>query len=218
MVKVAVVLSGCGHLDGAEIRESVISLLALDRAGAKVSLFAPDIDQTTVVNHLSGKEVSEKRNVLVEAARIARGKIKDLKEAKASDFDALVMPGGWGAAKNLSSLAFKGKDAEVIPELKNLIIDFIGQKKPIGVICISPAVLVAAVRNKIKPKVTIGDDSDNLIVALGGEHEECSTDNFSYDQKNNIVSCSAYMRDDPLGKVADGIEKMMKELISLAKK
>jgi len=151
MPNIAVVLSGCGYMDGAEIRESVLALTALDREGAVVTIFAPNIDQHHVINHLTGQETDETRNVLVESARIARGKVQDLNEAKADDFDALVLPGGNGAAKNLSDLAFKGGDATVLPKFKALLLDFVAQNKPIGAICISPAVLVAALKEDIHP-------------------------------------------------------------------
>lgn len=217
MTNVAVVLSGCGHLDGAEIREAVISLLALDKGGATVSIFAPDIAQKDVVNHLTGKPIEETRNVLVEAARIARGKIRDLKEAKASEFDALVLPGGFGAAKNLSNLAEKGPDAQVLPEFKALILDFLRAGKPIGAICISPAVLTAAVKGEVTPHVTIGDDNDGLIEALGGVHQQCQTKGIVIDDTNHIVTCSAYMRDDTLTNVALGIEKLVEVILNQVK-
>lgn len=216
MKRVAVVLSGCGHLDGSEIREAVLSLLALDRAGATVSIFAPDRNQHHVINHITGEEMPEKRNVLVESARIARGQIQDLKEAKADDFDALVLPGGYGAAKNLSDLAFRAKQANVIPEFKRLILEFIKAKKPIGAICISPAVLVAAVREHFKAKVTIGDDDGGLIGALGGEHVICATDAITVDEAHKLVSCSAYMRNDSLAKIAEGIDKLVAKVLALA--
>jgi enhancing lycopene biosynthesis protein 2 len=213
MKKIAVVLAGCGHLDGAEIREAVITLLELDKAGAVVQCFAPNINQMHVVNHLTGQEAGETRNVLVEAARIARGKIKDLKEARAADFDGLLLPGGFGAAKNLSDLAIKGKDATVIPEFKNLILEFLKARKPIGAICISPAILVAAVGKEIHPSVTIGEDNDGLIAGLGGVHIACATEDICFDEKNNIASCSAYMRDAPLAKIAEGIAKVVNKVV-----
>lgn len=205
--KIAVILSGCGYLDGAEIREAVITLLALDKASAKVQCFAPDIDQMHVVNHLTGQEIKgEKRNVLAESARIARGKIKPLSEAKSADFDALVLPGGFGAAKNLSDLAVKGADATVLPEFKKLVQSFLDEKKPIGAICISPAVLVAAIGHG---KVTIGNDPDGLIAKLGGQHQDCITSGFVIDDSNNIASCAAYMSEAKLSDVAEGIEKVV---------
>ncbi len=216
MPKIAVILSGCGHQDGAEIRESVIALLALDRAGAEVQIFAPNSNQRDVINHITGEPMPETRNVLVEAARIARGKIKDLKEAKASDFDGLVLPGGYGAAKNLSDVAIKGKDAIVLPELRALILDFVAQKKPIGAICIAPAILTAALKGTIQANVTIGEDND-LIIGLGGKHTVCATENDVIDDTHNIITCSAYMRDDTLSNVASGIEKVVAEVVKRAK-
>jgi enhancing lycopene biosynthesis protein 2 len=150
MPNVAVILSGCGYLDGAEIREAVLALTALDKEGATVEVFAPNIPQRKVVNHLTGEDTDETRNVLVESARIARGKVRDLDEAKAEAFDALVLPGGFGAALNLSDIALKGAEGTVIPALKNLILDFLKAGKPIGAICISPAVLVASVKKNVK--------------------------------------------------------------------
>lgn len=216
MTKVAVVLSGCGYLDGAEIREAVIALWALDKMDASVRCFAPDIDQHDVVNHLTGQQVDETRNVLVESARIARGQVTDLKKANADDFDALVLPGGFGAAKNLSNIAFKGIDGEVLPEFKDFIVGFLKAGKPIGAICISPAVLVAAVKGEASPIVTLGEDKEGLIIGLGGKHESCATHNCMEDNDNNIVSCSAYMQEAPLAAVAGGIEKLVENVIARA--
>lgn len=218
MVNVAVVLSGCGHKDGSEIREAVITLLALDRAGAKVQIFAPAINQHHVVNHLTGDtSYTETRNVLVESARIARGDIQELSKAKVEDFDALVLPGGFGAAINLSNVALTTDPAQVtvIPELKALIMDFLTIRKPIGAICISPAVLVAAVREAAKPTVTVGDNAE-LITNLGGHHIVCDTDAMCYDAAHHIASCSAYMRQDTISHVAEGIEKVIEKVLAVA--
>lgn len=217
MTKAAVVLSGCGHLDGSEISEAVITLLELDKAKANVQIFAPDINQSDVVNHITGETMEGERNVLVESARIARGKIKDLKEANADDFDALILPGGYGAAKNLSNLASKGADLSINENFKNLILSFLEQKKPIGAICISPAVLVAAVRDKVKPTVTVGDDPDNLITTLGGNHKKCVVSEAAVDEENNLVSCPAYMMEEPLVDIAKGIEKLVKQVLERTK-
>lgn len=219
MTKVAVVLSGCGHLDGAEIRESVLSLLYLDRQGVEVQVFAPDQMQHGVVNHLTGAAVDEKRNMLVEAARIARGKVRPLAQARAQDFDALVMPGGFGAAKNLSDFAFKGVQAAVLPELKNLIYDFYAQKKPIAAICIAPVLLAAALGAGVAPIVTIGDDAGvaSAIASLGGKHQDCATIDCVVDEQNLLVTCPAYMRDDRLSDIAQGIERAMHEVVRMAK-
>ncbi len=216
MVKVAVVLSGCGHLDGAEIRESVIALVALDRQDAEVSLFAPDVPQADVINHLTGKPMQQERNVLVEAARIARGNIQDVKKARAKDFDALVLPGGFGVAKNLSTLATQGAALTILPDVKRLILEFLEQGKPIGAICISPALLAAAVRESTEAHVTIGEDKNGLIASLGGVHQECQTKGIVIDDANGFVSCSAYMRNDRLTPIALGIEKLIETVIRKA--
>jgi enhancing lycopene biosynthesis protein 2 len=218
MVKVAVVLSGCGHKDGAEIREAVLSLLSLDRQGAQVSLFAPDTLQAEVIDHLTGTEVPERRNILSEAARIARGDVKPLAQARADDFDALVLPGGFGAAKNLSDFASKGAKCKVLPDLERLIRDFHAQQKPIGAICISPAVLVAALRGKAKPVVTIGDDTGvaGAIEAMGGRHKNCPTQDCVADAENRVVTTPAYMRDDRLSRIAEGIDKLVAEVVRMA--
>lgn len=111
--KVAMILSGCGVYDGSEIHETVLTLLRLSQQGAQVQCFAPDKPQMHVLNHLNGEEMNEQRNVLVESARITRGEVKDVRELKASDFDALILPGGFGVAKNLSDFAVKGSDCTV---------------------------------------------------------------------------------------------------------
>lgn len=218
MKNVAVILSGCGYLDGSEIREAVITLLELDKAGAAVQCFAPNINQLHVVDHISGKESpGESRNVLTESARIARGKVKELQHLRQKNFDALILPGGFGVAKNLSNLATKGDQATVLPEFKDIILDFIKSEKPIGAICISPAVLTAAVRGEISPSVTIGDDTDDLIKNLGGKHSKCPTEGIYVDETNKIISCSAYMRDDAkISDVASGIAKLVKKVIEIA--
>ncbi|MGZ3456856.1 MAG: isoprenoid biosynthesis glyoxalase ElbB, partial [Polyangiales bacterium] len=145
MKTVGVVLAGCGFLDGAEIHESVLTLLALDRAGARVICAAPDVTQMHVVNHLTGDvAANESRNVLVESARIARGKIRDVATLRADEIDALVLPGGFGAAKNLCNFAVAGADAKVHPGVARLIRDVHAQKKPLGFVCIAPAIAAAA--------------------------------------------------------------------------
>lgn len=217
MVKAAVILSGCGHLDGAEIREAVFSLLYLEQSGAETQIFAPDIMQMNTVNHITGEPVEVNRNVLTEAARIARGKVSPLADAKASEFDLLVMPGGFGAAKNLSDFASKGAEANVLPELQALIRDFHAQQKPIVAICIAPAVLAAALRDKA-PTVTIGSDAGvaGAIEALGGKHQNCATNECVTDERNRLVTTPAYMSDVPIVEVAQGIEKAVKQGLKLS--
>ena len=217
MKKIAVILSGCGHMDGAEIQESVITLLAIDRAGAEAIVFAPDINKKYVVNHLTGKPTGETRNVLLESARIARGDISPLSDLNADNYDALIITGGYGVANNLSNLAEKGADADILPDFKRALLEFVAQKKPIGAICIAPAVVAVAIGEEINPTLTIGDDKGtaDLIEACGGTHINCPTDDIVVDEKNKIVSCSAYMRNDTISNVATGIEKLVNKVVEL---
>ncbi len=213
-MKIGVLLSGCGFLDGAEIREAVLTYLALSKHNVEIISIAPNIDQHHVVNHLTGDEVSESRNVLVEAARIARGDIKDLATINPDDLDALLIPGGFGVAKNLSSFAFKGPEANFNPLVENFIKQIHSAKKPIGTICIAPAVI-----NLLIPaKVTIGNDAATAaaIQKLGGEHIDCQADEIMLDEKNKIVSTPAYMLDAPLHLISRGIEKCVNKTIELA--
>ena len=217
MVNIAVILSGCGYLDGAEIRESVLALLYLDEAGADVQVFAPDIMQSGVVNHLTGEAVAgESRNVLAEAARIARGQVKPLAELESDAFDALILPGGYGVAKNLSDVAEKGASASIHPEFRQAIHAFLEAKKPIGAICIAPAVLAVVAKNK-GLTVTIGDDAGvaDVITTTGNKHEACVTDAIIVDHQQHIASCSAYMREDRLADIAKGIRGVVQAVIEM---
>jgi enhancing lycopene biosynthesis protein 2 len=217
MARVGVVLSGCGFIDGAEIQEAVFTLLFLDRAGATVECFAPNKPQMHVVNHLDGEPTGETRNVLVESARIARGKVRDLAEAKMDDLDALALPGGYGVAKNLSSFATAGKDADVDEDLVRLIGEAVKAKKPILAICISPAILAAALaKHGATAKLTIGDDAGTAeaIEALGSSHQRCPVERAVVDEEHKIVSTPAYMLGPSPKGVAAGIEQGVAKLMS----
>ncbi len=213
--KVAVILSGCGVYDGAEIHESVITLLRLDQRGAQVQCFAPNIAQMHVINHLTGEEMPESRNVLVESARIARGNVKDLREADVDDFDALIVPGGFGAAKNLSSFAIDGPGCSVHPDVLALAEAFAEAGKPVGLICISPA-LAAKIYG---PGVvcTIGTDADTsaAIVKMGGTHEECDVHDIVEDTQRKLVSTPAYMLAQSISEAAGGIYKLVDRVLEL---
>ena len=217
MAKVGVVLSGCGVYDGAEIYEATLTLFFLDRAGAEIICMAPDVDQMDVVNHIKGEATGEKRNVLVEASRIARGVIKDIKDVKAGDIDALVFPGGFGAAKNLCNFAVKGADCTVNPGVEKLIKEMHSAKKPIGFICIAP-VIAAKVLGSFNPQLTIGNDKGTAeaIEKMGGKHVVSPVENAVVDQKNKIVTTPAYMLGPNISKVALGIEKVINEVLKLA--
>jgi enhancing lycopene biosynthesis protein 2 len=218
--KVAVVLSGCGFMDGAEIQESVFTLYFLDRAGIEVACFAPNAPQLHVVNHLTGKPTNEQRNVLVESARIARGAVQDLAQAKLEGFDGLVLPGGFGMAKNLSDFAAAGPEAEVNADLVRLVGEAVTGKKPIVAICISPAVLAAALAKLgSSAKLTIGNDAGTAeaIEKLGSSHASCPVDQAVTDEEHRIVSCPAYMLGPNPAGVAAGIEAAIKQLAAWLK-
>jgi enhancing lycopene biosynthesis protein 2 len=212
--KVGVVLSGCGVYDGAEIHEAVITLLALDRAGAEIVMMSPNIPQMHVVNHLTGEEAKgEKRNVLVESARIARGKIKDMKEVKGADLDALIFPGGFGAAKNLTNFATKGAAMEVNPEVDRLFKEMFG-KKPIGLICIAP---VIAAKSGKGVSLTIGTDKNTAaaLEKLGAKHVDKPVTDIVVDKKNKVVTTPAYMLGQRISEVATGIEKLVDQVLKM---
>jgi len=211
MPKVGVVLSGCGVYDGAEIHESVITMLALDRAGAEMVLMAPNIEQLHVVNHLNGEEMEERRNVLVEAARIARGNIQDMVEVSAETLDALIFPGGFGVAKNLCDYAMTGSNCTVNPDVYRLATEVHRAGKPIGVICIAPAMLAKIMGTEQETvSLTIGYDKKTAadIEAMGAQHVTCPVTEMVVDEKHKIVSTPAYMEAQSIKEAAEGIEKL----------
>lgn len=212
--KVAVVLSGCGVFDGAEIHESVLSLLALDRQGAEYQCFAPDIPQHHVVNHITGDEMAESRNVLIEASRIARGNIKPLAEFNGAEYDALLLPGGFGAAKNLSSLAFEGPECKVNEDLSSAVTAMVSAGKPIGALCIAPAVLAKILDGA---KVTIGSDEGTIgaIEAMGGTHQETTHGEIVIDERLRLVTSPCYMLDATISQIADGADNTVRALLGL---
>ena len=213
--KVAVILSGCGVYDGAEIHESVITLLRLDQRGAHAQCFAPNVAQMHVINHLTGEQMPESRNVLVESARIARGEVKDIREANVEDFDALIVPGGFGAAKNLSDFAVKGAECTVQPDVLALAEAFAEASKPVGLMCISPA-MAAKIYG---PGVicTIGNDADTATVVnkMGATHQECDVSDIVEDKARKLVSTPAYMLANSISEAASGINKMVDRVLEL---
>jgi enhancing lycopene biosynthesis protein 2 len=217
MPKVAVVLSGCGVYDGAEINEAVLTLLCLEQQGASYQCFAPNIEQMHVVNHLTGEPAQgESRNVLVEAARIARGNIKDLAEADVAEFDALLVPGGFGAAKNLSDFAVAGAEMDVQSDFLRVARAFHGADKPIGLICIAP-VMAAAICGE-GTRCTIGNDTETAaaINAMGAEHLECPVTEARVDAERKMVTTPAYMLAGSISEAYAGITECVKEVLALA--
>src|SRR5512139_1918432 len=217
--KIGVLLAGCGVYDGSEIHEAVITLLALDRAGAEVVMCAPDVAQMHVVNHLTGEpEPGATRNVLVESARIARGKVLDVARVQAADLDALIMPGGFGAAKNLCDFAVKGADCSVNPEVARLIRAMVAAHKPVAAVCIAPAILSKVLgADRLPHQLTIGADAGTAaaLTSMGSQHVQCPAREFVVDRANKLVSTPAYMLAGGIAEAAEGIEKCVKTLIGL---
>jgi len=215
-MKFAIILSGCGVYDGAEIHESTMAMLAIVRNGGQYDIFAPDVRQHHVINHLNGEEMDEKRNVLIESARIARGNIKPLNEYRAGEYDALIMPGGFGVAKNLCTYAFEGSDFTVDKVVEEALKSTHKAGKPIGALCISP-VLLAGVFDGID--VTIGKDSGTAsdIEKLGAIHIETGPGEIVIDNKNRIVTNPCYMLDSTIAEIYDGAENVVRAIIEMVK-
>jgi enhancing lycopene biosynthesis protein 2 len=213
-MKFAVVLAGCGVFDGAEIHESVLTLLAISRNAGTYQVFAPNVTQYHVIDHITGDEMKETRNVLIESARIARGKIKPLIDYKPADFDALVFPGGFGVAKNLCSYAFDSTDMKIDRVVEKAIKDTHSAGKPIGALCISPVLITKLLGNIT---VTIGNDkvSAENIEAMGGVHKITKNGEIVIDYKNRVVTSPCYMLDAALTDIEIGTDKVIKALISL---
>ncbi|MEZ4600630.1 MAG: isoprenoid biosynthesis glyoxalase ElbB [Syntrophotaleaceae bacterium] len=219
MLKIGVVLSGCGVYDGSEIHESVLVLLAIDRAGAEAVCMAPDQEQMHVVNHFSGQTMEgDVRNVLVESARIARGKILDVAKVTVEDIDALVFPGGYGAAKNLCDFAVQGPKCTVNPAVERLVRSMHLANKPIAGICIAPALLAKVLGTENpSPRLTIGSDGETsqALRDLGADHVDCSAENIVVDEKRKLVTTPAYMLADGIAEAAVGIEKAIRKMLEM---
>ena len=216
MKKIGVVLSGCGVRDGSEIHEAVFALLAIDQADCEAVCMAPAAD-FAVTDHLTMQETGETRNILVESARIARGNIRDIQEVRAADLDAIIFPGGFGAARNLCDFAVKGAAASVNPEVSRLLKEMAAAGKPIGAICIAPALIAAALGRECAPTLTIGTDAGTAaeINKTGSTHQNCTVLEFVVDKKNKIVSTPAYMLATRISETFAGIEKCVEEVIKL---
>ncbi len=212
MKKFAVIIAGCGVYDGAEIHEAVLTLLAIDRNKCSYQIFAPDIDQHHVINHLNGEVTNGKRNVLVESARIARGNIKALSEFNPVNYDAIIFPGGFGCAKNLSTFAFKGADCEVNQDVENAVISMVKASKPVGALCIAPAVIARILKNV---DVTIGQDENTAanIEKTGSHHIRTNHGEVVKDSKLKVFSTPCYMLDASISQIADGAENIVKAMI-----
>ncbi len=211
----AVVLSGCGVYDGSEIHEAVMTLLAIDRHGGTALCFAPDITQHDTINHVTGQPVPEPRNALIEAARIARGKIKPLSAFNAAQVDALVFPGGFGAAKTLSSFAADGPDCSVLADVRQAITAMRDAGKPIGALCIAPAILACVLGDGVE--LTIGTDAGTAaaLEQLGARHCNAGHGEVVIDRKHRVVSSPCYMLDATISQIADGADATIRAVLEL---
>lgn len=214
MKKFAIILAGCGVYDGAEIHEAVMAMYAIVKNGAEYQLFAPDIAQHHVVNHLTGAQMPETRNVLVESARIARGKIKPLTELTMRDFDALVFPGGFGVAKNLCNYAFKGAECTVNTDVSNMIREALSLRKPIGALCISP-VLLAKILGEVT--ITVGPDEEDAanVLAMGANHVVTKLGDVIIDEKHRIFTTPCYQLSSTIVQIAEGADNIVKAMLKV---
>ena len=218
MKKIGVLISGCGVNDGAEIHESVITMLALDRAGVETVMMAPNIDQMHVVNHYTGQEMDEFRNVLVESSRIARGNIKDMAEVTGNDIDALIIPGGFGVVKNLCDYAMAGSECSINPDVFRLVTEVHLLQKPIGAICIAPAMMAKILGEQDESaEMTVGSDEStaNDIKTMGSTHVTCPVTEMIVDKEKKIITTPAYMEAQSIKEAAEGIEKLVVEILSM---
>lgn len=216
MKKIGVILSGCGVSDGAEIHESVLTLLAIDRAGAEAVCLAPNVEQSKVTDHWTKEERPERRNVLSESARIARGQIRDLAEVRGSELDAVIVPGGYGAVVNLCDFGTRGAECSVHPEVERLLNELFEQRKPIGALCIAPGLLARVFRNKgIRLKLTVGRDRETaaLLETMGHEHVDCAVNEVLIDEDHKVLTTPAYMLARRVSEVAEGIDRLVRELM-----
>ncbi|HLG43198.1 MAG TPA: isoprenoid biosynthesis glyoxalase ElbB [Planctomycetota bacterium] len=216
--KVGVILSGCGYLDGSEIHEAVLTLYFLDKAGAEIVCLAPDKEQADVVDHVAGRPSPEKRGVMAESARIARGKIRDVAKVSAADLDAVVIPGGFGAAKNLCTFAKDGPNCQVDHGVARLLRDLHSSKKPIGALCIAPALVAKLFGADHKAQVTIGNDkgTGEAIVKMGATHVDKAAVDIHVDEANKIVTSPCYMLARGPADVGAGVEKLVARILKMA--
>lgn len=216
--KIGVLLAGCGVKDGSEIHEATLTLYFLDKLGAEAVCMAPDKDQMDVVNHVSGATMPEKRNTLIEAARIARGNISDVAQIKAADLDAIVIPGGFGSAKNLCTFATDGPGCSVDKDAARLLKEMHEMNKPIGALCIAPAVIASLFGHALSPELTIGTDAGTAgaMEAMGARHKKAKVDEIVVDAKNKIVTTPCYMLAQSIKEVGAGAEKLIAKIIEMA--
>ncbi len=214
--KIGFLLSGCGVFDGSEIHEATLTLYFLNKKKVDIIPIAPDKDQFHVINHNTNDEMKEKRNILVESARISRGNVKKLSSISVNDIDGLIIPGGFGAAKNLIDYAIKGRDCKINLNVKNLITKCVHSSKPLGAMCIAPVVVAVALKDTdIHPVLTVGTDDNTAsdIEFFNAKHKKCRVDQIAVDNAHRIVSTPAYMIGPGIADIGKGIEKLVKKVV-----
>lgn len=227
-MKIGVLLAGCGVYDGSEIHEATFTLLAIDKGGAKAVCVAPDVPQHHVVNHITGDEMNEERNVLIESARIARGEIQSIADIDVSSLDALVVPGGFGAAKNLNQWAISGPDGHILPEVVELIKTVVAQGKPLAGLCMGPTVIAQALANTdVKPRLTVGSTEakspydiggiSSGMESLGAQVAMRTINEIEIDNNHQIVTAPCYMMEGSISEVYNNIQQAIDALISMVK-
>jgi enhancing lycopene biosynthesis protein 2 len=225
-MNIGVLVSGCGVYDGAEIQETVLTLLAIEEIGAKATCISIDKNQHHVVNHITGEEMAESRNVMIEAARISRGVIREISSIQPAEIDALVIPGGFGSAKNFSNWAFEGPNGTIHPKVKLLLVNLINIGKPIAALCVSPILLAKALEDTgIKTKLTLGSDTEkspydintfkNGIESLGAKGEMKTVREILIDNENKIITAPCYMMEANIKEIHENIQDAIEALKSL---
>ncbi|MGB3724444.1 MAG: isoprenoid biosynthesis glyoxalase ElbB [Glaciecola sp.] len=215
MKNIAIILSGCGVFDGSEIQEAVLTMLYVAKSGASYTCFAPNIEQMHTLDHITGNEMAETRNVMVEASRIARGNITDIDELNVNDFDAVLLPGGFGVAKNLSNFATAGAECSVESTTLKALKAFAQAGKPAGYICIAPAIVPLVYGNEAKSTIGCDEATAKAIEEMGGEHVECTVNNVVIDKDNKLVSTPAYMLAESILEADEGIKNLVSEVLNL---
>lgn len=219
-MNIGVLLSGNGVYDGAEIQEAVLTLLAIDEMGWNAVCISVDKPQHHVINHLTGEVMDESRNMLVEAARIARGQITPIDSISPADIDALVIPGGFGSAKNFTSWAFDGPESTILPEVKLLLVNLVNVGKPIVALCVSPVVVAKAFEgSSIHPTLSLGSASESSpydinsfnegLRATGAIAQERTIREVLIDPTNRIICAPCYMMDARITEINANIKQAM---------
>jgi enhancing lycopene biosynthesis protein 2 len=214
---IGVLLAGCGVKDGSEIHEATLTLYFLNKHGAEYTCMAPGKDQFDVVNHVTEEATEETRNVLLESARIARGNIRDVSTVTADEIDAIIIPGGFGAAKNLCTFAKDGSECSADPGVSRLLLDLYASQKPIGALCIAPTLLAKIFGKSHSIELTIGSDpgTASALERMGAKHTEAAVDGIVVDAKNRIVTTPCYMLAQSIREVGDGVEKLVVEILNM---